>query len=84
MALASVVFGATSVALALLMLQRSSTQGVSGRQPVHAPLDVNIPRVHYDNGQVFVEARNPGEWHPITGFVQPDDPWVRQLVRQII
>ena len=76
MAMGSVFFGAVSVALALLMIQRSSAQGVSGRQPGHAPLDVNIPRVRYDDSQVFVEVRNPGEWHELREFVQPNNPYL--------
>jgi len=46
-----------------------------------ASLGVNIPRVRYDNGQVLVEVRNPGEWHELREFVQPASPDIIRIVR---
>jgi hypothetical protein len=60
------------------------TRGALGSLGPPSGVAVDIPRVRYSDDQVFVEVRDPGEWHPITGFVQPHDPRVRQLVRQII
>ena len=52
-------------------------------RPSHAPLSVDIPRVHYDNGQVLVEVRNPGEWHELREFIQPTSPDIMRIVRSL-
>lgn len=56
--------------------------GSLGR-PGHVPLGVNTPRVHYDNRQVFVEVRSPGEWHELREFIQPANPAVVRIVRSL-
>lgn len=86
MAMASVAFGALGVTIGLLALSRSQAQasGVGSLEPPgYAPLGVNIPRVHYEGGQVFVEVRNPGEWHNVRDFIQPYNPYVMEVVRSI-
>jgi len=47
----------------------------------HASLGINIPKVHYDNGEVLVEVRNPGEWHELRDFIQPTNPDIIRIVR---
>jgi len=78
-----IVIGALGVGLSWLALTRSQTQAVGG---LEAPtgVAVDVPKVRYSDSQVFVEVRNPGEWHPITSFVQPNDPWVKQIVAQVL
>jgi hypothetical protein len=43
---------------------------------------VDIPRVSYSDG-VFVDVRE-GAWYRLEDFVQPNDPTVRQVVRQLV
>lgn len=85
MAMVSVVLGAFGVAISLLALQRSppTTAGVGSLEPPIGSIDVNIPRVHYDDSQVLVSVRNPGEWHELREFVQPDNPEVARIVSGI-
>jgi len=75
------------VALGFLALLRSQSQtaGVAGREPVHTSptLGIAIPQVRYHDGQVMAELRNPGEWHDIRDFVQPTNPAVIRMVREI-
>jgi len=74
---------AVAVAGLSLSLLQMRSQAVGSRAPL-GRVDVDVPRVRYSDGDVYIEVRNPGEWLPMTGFVRPDDPWVRQIVRQII
>jgi hypothetical protein len=87
MAMASVVVGALGVVIGLLTLQRSQPQatGVGSLEPPtgHA-LGVNIPRVHYDDGEVLVQVRNPGEWHDIRDFVQPASSEVNSAINRAL
>ncbi len=80
-----VLVSALGVTLAFLVLLRSQSQaaGVASRErlPVSSSLAVNVPEVHYEDGQVLVEVRNPGEWHDIRDFVQPANPEVVRMVR---
>jgi len=71
MAMASVLFGALGVSLSLLALTRSQAVGSLARL---GRVDVDVPRVHYSDDQVFVEVRNPGEWREMRDFIRPDDP----------
>lgn len=82
MPMLGVIIGVVGVSLSLLALTRQ-TQTVGG---LEAPtgVAVDVPKVRYSDSQVFVEVRNPGEWHPITSFVQPNDPWVKQIVAQVL
>lgn len=83
MAIASLAVGALGVAIGLLALKRSHAEAVgigSLEPPIYTPLSVNIPRVRYADSQVLVEVRNPGEWHDIREFVQPDNPYLTQII----
>lgn len=84
MPVVGVLVSALGVTLAFLALQRSQSQaaGVGSRErmPVSSSLAVNIPKVHYEDSQMFVEVRNPGEWHDIRDFVQPANPEVVRMV----
>jgi len=87
MAIASVTLGALGVTIGLLALKRSQAEAVgvgSLETTGYAPLGVNIPRVHYDNGQVLVEVRKPGEWHNIREFVQPLNPDVVNTINRAL
>jgi len=79
--------GALGVSLGFLALLRSQSQaaGVAGREPVTTvpALGIAIPQVRYHDGQVIAELRNPGEWHDIRDFVQPTNPAVIRMVREI-
>ncbi len=83
MAIASLAIATLGVAISLLTLKRSEA-GVGSMEPTgYAPLGVNIPKVHYDDGKVLVQVRNPGEWHDIREFIQPDSPEVVRIVSGI-
>ncbi len=89
MPLASVVLAATGLAVAVWSIVGRPPQGegLAGLDP--APklgtdfLSVAIPRVHYQDSQVLVEVRSPGEWHDIRDFVHPLDPRVQQIYHQV-
>lgn len=84
MAMASVAVGALGVSIGLIALQRSqAAAGLGSLEPPTGPLGVNIPRVHYDNGQVLVSVRNPDEWHDLREFIQPGSPDVMRVVRSL-
>lgn len=87
MAVTSVAVGTLGVAIGLLALQRAQAQttGLGGLEPTgYTPLDVNIPKVHYENGDVLVETRAPGEWHKLREFVQPGNPYLNQAIREAL
>jgi hypothetical protein len=79
MAIASVAVGAVSVGIGLLALQRSQAQTVGGLEPPTG-VAVDVPRVRYSDSQVYVEVRNPGEWHELREFVQPNDPYLTHVI----
>jgi len=83
MPLLGVVIGVLGVSISLLVLTRSQAQAVGSLEPPTG-VAVDVPKVRYYDSQVFVEVRNPDEWRELREFVQPDDPWVRQVVGQII
>lgn len=51
-----------------------------GSLDLAAGLGVNVPKVHYDDGRIFVEVRNPGEWHEVRDFIQPTSPDIVRIV----
>ncbi len=68
---------AAGLTLTLLQMQRS--QAVSGLEPP-AGVDVDVPKVRYSEGDVFVEVRNPGEWWGMREFVQPNNPYLDNAI----
>jgi len=78
-----VCVSSVGVALAFLALLRSQSQaiGLGSREPVPVSSDlaVSIPKVHYEDSQLLVEVRNPGEWHEIREFVNPHDAEVQRI-----
>lgn len=44
---------------------------------------MRVLRVQYDGYHPLVSVREPGEWYNIADFVQPDNPDVRALYRQL-
>jgi len=87
MAMASLAIGTLGVTIGLLALKRSQAEpaGVGSLETIgYTPLGVNIPKVHYDDGQILVQVRNPGEWHDIREFVQPASPDVVNTVSRAL
>lgn len=86
MAMASLAVGALGVVIGLLALERSQAQaaGLGSLEPPAGPLGVNIPRVHYQDGQVLVQVRNPGEWHNMREFVQPGNPEITRIINGVL
>lgn len=81
-AIVGVAVSALGATIGFLALKRSQAEavGVGGLEtPVYA-LGVNVPKVHYDDGQVLVEAREPGVWHNIRDFVQPNNPALTSII----
>ena len=74
----SLVFGVFSLALGI-------ATGIRYQQIASQPEGVaaDIPRVCYSEGQVFVDVRE-GAWYRLEDFVQPNDPLVRRVVRQLV
>ena len=84
MALASVAIGALGVTIGLLSLQRSQAVGLGSLEPLgYTPLAVDVPRVHYEDGQVFVDVRD-GTWHELREFVQPSDLYVTHAIMEAL
>jgi len=80
MATASVVMATIGVALALR--SGSSVAGLGNLGPAPpSGLSVNIPKVHYEDGQYLVSVRRPNEWHELREFVQPSNPNIINIVR---
>lgn len=88
MPMLGLMISTVGLSFSLLMLKRSQEQaagqtGTGGLEPPSG-VAVDIPRVRYSDGEIYVEVRDPGQWFPMTSFVQPDDSRVRQIVRQLI
>ena len=82
MAMASVVMATIGVALALR--SGSSVAGLGNLGPAPpSGLSVDIPKVHYQNGECLVSVRRPNEWHELREFVQPSNPDIIRVVSRI-
>jgi hypothetical protein len=46
-------------------------------------LGVFAPKVHYQNREYLVSVRSPGEWYELREFIDPLDPNVQQIYRQV-
>jgi hypothetical protein len=46
-------------------------------------LSTSTPKVHYEDGQVLVSVRNPGDWQDIRDFITPLDPNVRHIYNKV-
>ncbi len=46
-------------------------------------LGIFAPRVHYQDGEYLVAVRSPSEWHELREFIDPLDPKVQQIYRQV-
>ena len=87
MAMASLAIGTLGVTIGLLALKRSQAEpaGVGSLETIgYTPLGVNIPKVHYDDGQILVQVREPGRWYDIREFVQPDNPYLTQVIGEAL
>lgn len=74
------IISALGVSISLLALQQSQAAAELG----YASVGVKTPKVHYDDGQVFVQVRTPGEWHELREFVRPDDPCLTQIISEAL
>lgn len=77
-----IVISFLGVSLSWLALTRSQAQAVGSLEPPTG-VAVDVPRVRYDDSQVFVEVRNPGEWYALRDFINPMDPRVQQVYHQV-
>ena len=69
----------------VMWLPRSQTTSLGSRESVSfSELGVNVPRVRYGDGEILVEVRKPGEWHEIREFVQPDNPYLTQVICEVL
>jgi hypothetical protein len=48
-----------------------------------SPISVDIPKVHYRDSDVLVSVRNPNEWHELREFINPQDPEVQRIYREV-
>lgn len=76
----SLIVGIFSLTIGITTLMRYQ-QIASQSSP--AGVAVDIPRVLYSNGEVLVDVRE-GAWYRLEDFVLPNDPTVRQVVRQLV
>ena len=68
----------------LVALSQIQLVGVGSLEtPFYTPLGVDIPKVRYQNGDILVSVRSPGEWHDIRDFINPMDPSVQQVYHQV-
>ena len=89
MPLASIALATAGLGVAVwgIISREPQGEGLAGLEP--APklgtdsLSVAIPKVHYQDSQVLVEVRSPGEWHDIRDFIHPMDPRVQQIYHQV-
>lgn len=87
--LSSLIISAIGLALSLTinlaLRSRSSVEGLGSRQPSpFSGLSVDIPKVHYADGQVFVSVRDPDDWREIREFVQPSNPQIVSTVNRVL
>jgi len=67
--------------LGVIMWLRPRTTSLGSREPTPVSgLSVDIPKVHYDDSQVLVSVRSPGEWHELREFIQPANPDILRIV----
>jgi hypothetical protein len=67
--------------LGVIMWLRPRTTSLGSREPAPVSgLSVDIPKVHYDDSQVLVSVRSPGEWHELREFIQPANPDILRIV----
>jgi len=79
--LAGLVLSALSVTISVLWLREAA--GVGSLEPPTG-VAVDIPRVHYQDGQILLSVRNPGEWQEIRQFVCPDDPLLTHAIMEAL
>ena len=73
MPLLGIAISAVGVAISVLRLRQGEAAGV-GSLELPTGIAVDIPRVHYQDSQILLSVRNPGEWQEIREFIRPDDP----------
>lgn len=70
--LGAALIATVGMAIGLAKLRSTSSVGLA----------VAIPKVHYEDGQILVSVRNPGEWSDITSFVRPNEPILDNAIRE--
>ena len=76
-------FAVAVVGLSFSLLQMQRSQAISGRAPTGS-VDVEVPRVHYRDGEILVEVREPGEWREVREFVRPDDTYLTHAIMRAL
>lgn len=67
--------------LGVVMWLRPRTTSIGSREPAPVSgLSVDIPKVHYQDGDYLVSVRNPREWHELREFIQPANPDILRIV----
>jgi len=72
----------TSLGVAMWLRPRTTSVGSLEPAPLSG-VSVAIPKVHYQDDECLVSVRNPGEWHDVREFVQPNNPNVLRIVGNI-
>ena len=80
--LVGVAISAFGVAISVMTLRRGEAAGVGSLEP--SGVAVDIPRVHYQDGQILLSVRNPGEWQEIRGFIRPNDPILTHAIMEAL
>ena len=81
--LIGIAISAIGVAISVMMLRRDEAAGVGSLEPPSG-VAVDIPRVHYQDGQILLSVRNPGEWQEIRGFIRPNDPILTHAIMEAL
>ena len=83
MPLVGVAISAIGVAISVLRLRQGEAVGVGSLEPPSG-VAVDVPRVHYQDGQILLSVRNPGEWQEIRGFIRPNDPILTHAIMEAL
>ena len=81
--LVGVAISAFGVAISVMTLRRGEAAGVGSLEPPTG-VAVDIPRVHYQDGQILLSVRNPGEWQEIRSFIRPNDPILTHAIMEAL
>ena len=83
MPLLGIAISALGVALSVMRLRQGEAVGV-GSLELPTGIAVDIPRVHYQDSQILLSVRNPGEWQEVREFVRPNDPILTHAIMEAL
>ena len=78
-----IAISALGVALSVMRFRQGEAVGV-GSLELPTGIAVDIPRVHYQDGQILLSVRSPGEWQEVREFVRPDDPILTHAIMEAL